>query len=71
MLLKTSYYPDGKIKAIQSFNLHDKPEGVRREFDKDGNTIAGKIYKNGVLVEVGIVDDKGYKQGKFTETCRW
>lgn len=66
-VIKNEYYPDGKIKATQSFNLHDKPEGVRREFDKEGNTIAGKIYKNGVLVEVGIVDDKGYKQGKFTE----
>jgi len=65
--VKRSYYPDKKLKSYKSYR-NGIPDGVHKEFDKDGNTISTVIYKLGIVVaKGGIVDDKGRKQGSWTE----
>jgi antitoxin component YwqK of YwqJK toxin-antitoxin module len=65
--VKRSYYPDKKLKTYKSFR-NGIPDGVHKEFDKNGNAISTVIYKLGIVVaKGGTVDDKGQKQGLWTE----
>ena len=65
--VKRSYYPDKKLKTYKSFR-NGIPDGVHKEFDKNGNAISTVIYKLGIIVaKGGTVDDKGQKQGSWTE----
>jgi len=65
--VKRSYFPDKKLKAYKSFR-NGIPDGVHKEFDKNGNAISTIIYKLGIVVaKGGTVDDKGMKQGNWTE----
>jgi antitoxin component YwqK of YwqJK toxin-antitoxin module len=64
--LRTDYYEDGSIKVIGSYK-DGKPEGVRREFAKDGSIKDGYILHNGLVVGHGIIDEAGKKQGDWKE----
>ena len=65
--VKRSYYPDNKIKAYKSYR-NGIPDGVHKEFDENGNAVSTVIYKLGIIVaKGGTVDDKGRKQGIWTE----
>jgi len=65
--VKRSYYSDNKLKSYKSYR-NGIPDGVHKEFDEKGNAITTVIYKLGIIVaKGGIVDDKGRKQGNWTE----
>ncbi len=64
--LRTDYYDDGSVKVIGSYK-DGKPEGVRREFSRDGNIKDAYILHNGVVVGHGIIDKSGKKQGDWKE----
>ena len=63
---KVSYHPNGQPAIIASY-YNGKAEGVRREFDQDGNVIKGYVFANGILLSEGITDMAGLRQGKWTE----
>ncbi|MEI6765579.1 MAG: hypothetical protein WCM76_08050 [Bacteroidota bacterium] len=64
--VKTDYYKNGKPKIVASYK-DGIPEGVRREYAQDGQILKSYIFKNGVIVGEGIVDEQGLKQGKWKE----
>jgi len=64
--VRTDYFPDGKIKTLASYN-NGIAEGVRREYNRDGTIEQSYIFSKGKIIGIGIVDEKGLKQGKWTE----
>ena len=64
--IKTEYYPSGKPKIVASYK-NNIPEGVRREYSPDGEIVAGYIFKSGILLGEGIVDEAGIKDGPWKE----
>lgn len=64
--VKRDYYPTGKVKTEATFRK-GVPEGVRREFDEQGNVIQSFIYKNGIIIGQGIMDTDGFKEGFWEE----
>jgi len=64
--IKIDYYESGNIKTVGSYK-NNIPEGVRREYRIDGTIESAKIFRNGNITGEGIVDEKGYKQGKWKE----
>ncbi len=64
--IKTDYYETGNIKTVGSYK-NNIPEGVRRDYKIDGSIESAKIFRNGNIVGDGIIDEKGYKQGKWNE----
>jgi len=60
------YYPNGKIKAMQTFR-NGLAEGVRRDFDEEGNIVAGAVYKDGKKVAEGITKSDGVRDGDWKE----
>jgi uncharacterized protein len=64
--IKTEYYPTGKPKIVASYK-NNVPEGVRREYSPDGKIVAGYIFKTGILLGEGIIDEAGIKDGSWKE----
>ncbi len=64
---RIDYYPDGSVKIVGHYNKNDKPDGIRREYDKKGNIIRSYIFSNGRIIGKGIVDKYGKKQGDWEE----
>jgi len=64
--IKTDYYPDGKVKVVAGYR-NGKPEGIRREYDRNGNVVASSVFKNGTLTGEGIIDDQMQKDGPWKE----
>jgi antitoxin component YwqK of YwqJK toxin-antitoxin module len=62
----TEYYNNGKPKKIVTSKNGIK-EGIERTYNEDGTISNSKIYKNGILVSSGIVDESGKYQGPFEE----
>ncbi|MEI6122360.1 MAG: toxin-antitoxin system YwqK family antitoxin [Bacteroidota bacterium] len=64
--VKTDYYRNGKLRIVQSYK-DNIPEGVRREYSPEGQIVKSYIYKNGIIIGEGIVDEKGLHQGIWKE----
>jgi len=64
--VRTDYYPDGKVKIVASYD-NGIAEGVRREYTKEGKIELSYIFKKGVIIGKGIVDENGLKQGVWIE----
>jgi len=64
--IRKEYYPDGSIKAMGSFK-DGVAEGVTRYFDENGNVEKAFIFKAGIIIARGIVDNNGEKQGNWKE----
>ncbi len=64
--VKTEYYPSGKIR-IKATYKDDKPEGVWREYNEEGEVERSFIYKNGTVIGEGIITEKGEKNGSWKE----
>jgi uncharacterized protein len=64
--IKYDYYESGKVKIVGSYR-EDQPDGIRREYDESGKIIKGFIFRSGILIAEGIIDEKGLKQGEFIE----
>jgi antitoxin component YwqK of YwqJK toxin-antitoxin module len=63
--MRRTVYGNGKLKSLGGF-VNGIPEGVHREYDPDGKVISGVLYNKGIRMAVGITDDQGWRQGKWT-----
>ena len=63
---KKMYHPNGQI-SISATYYKGTPEGIRREYDTDGNIIKGYLFYNGFLRFEGITDFDGLRQGLWKE----
>lgn len=64
--LKRDYYPSGKVKVEATYKK-GVPEGIRREFDEDGNVIESFTFSKGVMVAKGIISNEGLNEGSWKE----
>lgn len=65
--IKRNFYDNGQVKTKATY-LNDKMDGVRREYDKEGNITQSYVMDQGNVREKGgIVDNSGLKQGKWEE----
>lgn len=64
--IRYDYYSDGRVKIVGSYH-NNLPDGVRREYDSEGRLIRSYIFNEGSMVASGIINEKGIRQGKFTE----
>jgi antitoxin component YwqK of YwqJK toxin-antitoxin module len=70
--LKTIYFENGSVKNEVPFE-RGKENGVAYEYDKNGNIIMLRYYKNGILTKqesINRVDNDGKKKGVWKEFDR-
>lgn len=60
------YYPDGKVMAMQTFR-NGVAQGVRRDYDREGNIVSGAFYEDGEKVGEGITLEDGVRDGEWQE----
>lgn len=65
--IRTDYYPNGKVKIVGTYTKDGVPEGVRREYNENGEVEKSFIFKYGKIVGEGIFTDSGQKQGIWKE----
>ena len=58
------YHPNGQCSEETVYRNGIK-HGVFREFNTSGEIVSGGVYSDGVLLESGITDKSGKKQGKW------
>ena len=58
------YHPNGQCSEETVYRNGIK-HGVFREFNTSGEIVSGGVYSDGVLLESGIIDKSGKKQGKW------
>jgi antitoxin component YwqK of YwqJK toxin-antitoxin module len=63
---KVDYHTNGRIKTVAYF-YKGIPDGIRREYSPQGDVVKSYMFRNGVLMGEGIVDDNGKKQGEWKE----
>ena len=63
---RKEYYSNGKIKIEASYK-DNVPEGIRREYDSTGKILNSYIFKKGVIVGEGIIDQQLTKHGPWIE----
>ena len=64
--VRTNYYKNGKVKIVQSYK-DNIPEGIRREYTPEGIITKSFIFKNGIIIGEGVVDEKGMRQGPWKD----
>ena len=64
--VKTDYWPDGTPKIIASYK-DGVPEGVRREYDKNGKIEKSYTFHNGKVIAEGVFTDGGKHEGLWKE----
>lgn len=62
--IRRDFFPDGRIKIVGSY-YNNLPDGIMREFDQAGNIIKSYLFDEGAMIEKGIIDKKGLRQGYF------
>ena len=65
--IRRDYYPNGKPKVVATYNEDGIPEGVRREYNPDGEVVRAYVFRKGKVVEEGIITDAGEKEGNWKE----
>ncbi len=65
--IRTDYYPNGKVKVVGTYTKDGVPEGVRREYNEQGQVERSFIFRYGRIVGEGIFTDAGQKQGNWKE----
>lgn len=64
--LRKDYYPNGQVKVEATYK-QGIPEGIRREFDEQGNVVQSYTFSKGNLVAQGIVTNEGLRQDRWKE----
>lgn len=65
--IRTDYYPSGKVKIVATYNKDGVPEGVRREYNEQGEVEKSYIFLHGRLIGEGIFTDAGLREGMWKE----
>ena len=60
------YHQNGQVAIVQTYK-NDVPQGVRREYDEQGNLVAGAYYENGLKTGSGITLTNGVRNGAWEE----
>lgn len=60
------YHNNGQVAIVQTYK-NGVPQGVRREYDEEGNLVAGGYYENGVKTSSGITLTNGVRNGVWEE----
>lgn len=63
---KVAYHSNGQPSIIATY-YKGVPEGVRREFDENGNVIKSYSYEDGWMRYEGVLDLNGKRQGLWKE----
>ncbi|HMM12285.1 MAG TPA: toxin-antitoxin system YwqK family antitoxin [Bacteroidales bacterium] len=64
--LRRDFWPDGKLKTEATYR-QGLPEGIRREYDREGNITTSYVFRQGVLLAEGVLDAAGLRQGFWKE----
>lgn len=64
--VRTDYYPNGKVKVVGTYK-DGIPQGVRREYNSDGQVEKSYIFLNGRIIGEGIFTDAGLKESLWKE----
>ena len=64
LIVDKEYYPDGRVKTVQSYR-NGVPQGVRREYAEDGTILAGYVFDRGKIVGEGITKEDGVRDGEW------
>ena len=62
--IRKEYNADGSLRSIGAYRDGSK-QGVFREYDAEGQVVAGTLYENNIKVGEGIVDPEGRRQGDW------
>ena len=65
--IRTDYYSNGKVKVVATYTKDGVPEGVRREYNEEGEVDKSFVFRYGKIVGEGIFTDAGQKQGIWKE----
>ncbi len=65
--VRTDYYPNGKVKIVATYSKEGVPEGVRREYNEEGEVEKSYIFLHGKIIGEGIFTDAGLKEGNWIE----
>ncbi|NCA84862.1 MAG: toxin-antitoxin system YwqK family antitoxin [Clostridia bacterium] len=60
------YYPNGQVAIVQTYK-NGVLQGVRRQYDEQGNLVSGAYYENGVKTGSGITLNNGVRDGAWEE----
>lgn len=64
--IQNTYYENGEIKEMTSYNMAGKKDGISKSFDQSGKIERAAFYQNGYLISKGgIIDEEGLFQGKW------
>lgn len=67
--IERTYHDNATVRWEKSY-LGGQPHGVWKEYNDTGAVVNSIIYKNGVMLGEGIIDDSGIKQGPWKEYYR-
>jgi len=65
--IKKEYYPNGTVKKEGTYDVTGKEHGTLKFYDEKGNLMDIKIYRHGILLAKGIVDEEDRRQGYWEE----
>jgi len=65
--VRTDYYPNGKVKIVATYDKNGIPEGVRREYNQEGEVEKSYIFLHGKIIGEGIFTDEGLREGLWKE----
>lgn len=60
------YYPNGQVAIMQTYR-NGVAQGVRREYDEEGNIVAGAFFKDGNKIAEGITRNDGVRDGEWKD----
>ena len=63
---RRDFWPDGKVKTEATYR-QGLPEGIRREYDREGNITTSYVFRQGILLAEGVLDAAGLRQGFWKE----
>lgn len=64
--VKRNYFPDGSVRIVGTYKK-GMPEGIFRQYDREGNLDSAKVFAAGRLLRQGKIDNQGREQGEWKE----
>lgn len=64
--LKITYFANGMVQSQGPYK-NDKPIGVHRQYNEQGEIVKAEIYDSGRVMAEGILDTSGVQEGEWKE----